>query len=256
MSLAAALVGAGVLPLSTTPDASGVSPADWLAHTIGSGVEPSTGASTNRVSAGGIDLSQVDEPRRLVTGRLADYVDVLAASVEIAVSSVVTRIAYDDRRVSLRLDSGESLTVDRAIVTVPLGVLKTDTLRFSPALPLLHQRAISVLGMGVVDTVWLRFESAFWRADAPHAPGAAPDVLTVVGEPTAVGAWIDVGAPTGRPGAHGTHRCATGDSTRGTGRRVVPGGRARRSRAVRHSIRLTPTSTAVRQTKIASTSAQ
>ncbi len=57
--------------------------------------------------------------------------------------SVVTRIAYDDRRVSLRLDSGESLNVDRVVVTVPLGVLKTDTLRFDPALPLLHQRAIA-----------------------------------------------------------------------------------------------------------------
>ena len=199
VSLAAALVGAGVLPLSNTPDADGVSPADWLAHTIGSAVEPATGATTARLSANGIDLSQLGEPKRLVTGRLADYVDALAASVDVAVSSVVTRIAYDDRRVSLRLDSGESLTVDRAIVTVPLGVLKTDTLRFSPTLPLLHQRAISVLGMGVVDTVWLRFESAFWRADVPYVPSVTPDVLTVVGEPTSVGAWIDVGAPTGDP---------------------------------------------------------
>lgn len=199
VSLAAALVDSGVLPMPTAPDATGVSDADWLAHTIASGVEPATGATTNQLSADGIDLARFDEPRRLVTGRLADYIDALAASVDVAVSSVVIRIAYDDRRVSLRLDSGESLTVDRAIVTVPLGVLKTDTLRFSPALPLLHQRAISVLGMGVVDTVWLRFESAFWRADAPAAPGAVPDVLTVVGEPVAVGAWIDVGAPTGDP---------------------------------------------------------
>ena len=199
VSLATALVDAGVLPMSTIPDATGLSPADWLVHTIGSGIEPATGTTTAQLSAEGIDLAQFDEPRRLVTGRLADYIDALAASVDVAVSSVVTRIAYNDRRVSLRLDSGESLTVDRAIVTVPLGVLKTDTLQFSPALPLLHQRAISVLGMGVVDTVWLRFESAFWRADAPEASGAIPDVLTVVGEPTAVGAWIDVGAPTGDP---------------------------------------------------------
>ena len=53
--------------------------------------------------------------------------------------------------------------------------------------------------MGVVDTVWVRFDSAFWRADAPYAPSATPEVLTVVGEPTSVGAWIDVGAPTGDP---------------------------------------------------------
>lgn len=199
VSLAAALIDGDVLPLPTSPDTTGVSPADWLTHTIRSAVEPATGATTSQLSADGIDLARFDDPRRLVTGRLSDYVDALAASVDVAVSSAVTHIAYDDRRVSLRLDSGESLTVDRAIVTVPLGVLKTDTLHFSPALPLLHQRAISVLGMGVVDTVWLRFESAFWRADAPQEPGVVPDVLTVVGEPTTVGAWIDVGAPTGEP---------------------------------------------------------
>ena len=72
VSLAAALVGAGVLPMPNTPDADGVSPADWLAHTIGSGVEPATGATTARLSANGIDLSQLGEPKRLVTGRLAD----------------------------------------------------------------------------------------------------------------------------------------------------------------------------------------
>ena len=180
------------------PDADGVSPADWLAHTIGSAVQPATGATTNRLSANGIDLPS-SASRATRDGPPLRLRRRTRRSVDIAVSSVVTRIAYDDRRVSLRLDSGESLTADRAIVTVPLGVLKTDTLRFSPALPLLHQRAISLLGMGVVDTVWLRFEAAFWRADVPYVPSATPDVLTVVGDPTTVAAWIDVGAPTGDP---------------------------------------------------------
>ncbi|MCD2443289.1 FAD-dependent oxidoreductase [Agromyces sp. SYSU K20354] len=112
--------------------------------------------------------------------------------------SVVTRIVYDERRVSLRLDSGESLNVDRVVVTVPLGVLKTDTLRFSPSLPLLHQRAITRLGVGIVDTVWLRFDSAFWRTDN-SGPGASVDVLTVVGETPTVAAWVDVGRPDDEP---------------------------------------------------------
>ncbi|HZW42567.1 MAG TPA: FAD-dependent oxidoreductase [Agromyces sp.] len=200
VSLAVALVDSGVTPLQGGPDAAGVRPAEWLAHTIVSEVQPATGATTTQVSALGYDGARLQQPTRLITGRLADYVDSLASTADIAVSSVVTRIAYNDRRVSLRLDSGESLTVDRAVVTVPLGVLKTDTLRFSPALPLLHQRAISLLGMGVVDTVWLRFESAFWRADASAAPGdtstgtaAAPNVLTLVAADPVVSAWIDVG---------------------------------------------------------------
>ena len=143
-----------------------------------------------------------------MTGRLSDLLDALADRVDIAVSSVVTRVAYDDRRVSLRLDSGESLTADRAIVTVPLGVLKSDTLRFSPVLPFAHQRAITRLETGTVDVVWLRFEEAFWRTGSPADAGApddgeglaaAPDVLTVVGEPSTVAAWLDLGRETGEP---------------------------------------------------------
>ncbi|KRC59368.1 hypothetical protein ASE14_16680 [Agromyces sp. Root81] len=206
VSLATALTASGATPLSAVPDDSGVSPADWLAHTINSGVAPSTGAITSVISAAGYDPERLDDVGALVTGRLSDYVDTLAEPLDIAVSSVVTHIAYTDRRVSLRLDSGESLTVDRAVVTVPLGVLKTDTVRFSPALPLMHQRAISLLGMGVVDTVWLRFDDAFWRADASGEADAAgdeptpiPNVLTVVGASSPVATWIDAGLESGEP---------------------------------------------------------
>ncbi|MBT2500836.1 FAD-dependent oxidoreductase [Agromyces sp. ISL-38] len=199
VSLAAALVGSGAVPLPVTSDSSGVSPADWLAHTIVTAVEPTTGATPSRVSARGFDPSRFDDPVRIVTGRFADYVDALASTVDVAAKSVVTRVAYSDERVSLRLDSGESLTADRAIVTVPLGVLKTDTLQFSPALPLLHQRAISQLGMGLVDTVWLRFDSAFWRSEPAVASVPPIELLTVVGEPVAVSAWVDVGAESGEP---------------------------------------------------------
>lgn len=203
VSLADALLGAGIVPLPTLPGPDGVSPAAWLAHTVSSGVEPATGATSALVSARSDALVPVPGDRRLVTGRLADLVDELADGVDIAISSVVTRIAYDDRRVSLRLDSGESLTADRAIVTVPLGVLKSDTLRFSPALPFAHQRAIARLQTGTVDTVWLRFEEAFWRADAvadeDGRQGTTADVLTVVARASRVAAWIDVGRATDEP---------------------------------------------------------
>lgn len=212
VSLATALTGSGATPLSAVPGESGVSPADWLAHTINSAVAPATGAVTSAISAAQYDANRLEQLGDLVTGRLSDLVDSLAEPLEIAVSSVVTSIAYNDRRVSLRLDSGESLTADRAVVTIPLGVLKTDIVRFSPALPLMHQRAISLLGMGVVDTVWLRFDEAFWRVEAAgetEAEGgdegvdepelATPSVLTVVGELSPVATWIDVGLASGEP---------------------------------------------------------
>ncbi|WP_127792308.1 NAD(P)/FAD-dependent oxidoreductase [Agromyces sp. LHK192] len=193
VGLDAALVGSGAGNLSTEPDTEGVpgpSQADWLAYTLASGVEPSTGASPRLVSARQAAAPGLDAPARLVRGRLADAMDELAASVDVAVSSVVTRIAYDDRRVSLRMETGESLRVDRVIVTAPLGVLQTDTIRFEPRLPRPHQHAISVLGMGAVDLVWLRFDEAFWRAGT--APGdPRRDILSVVGETPTVALWID-----------------------------------------------------------------
>lgn len=214
LSLATALVESGTsASLSTVPDESGVSPAAWLAHTVTSGVGVETGATANRVSAlaelgrglAGGDADADSESRPTLARGLATALDADADALDIAVMSVVTRIAYDERRVSLRLDSGESLTVDRVVVTVPLGVLKTDTLRFSPALPLMHQRAIARLGVGLVDTVWLRFDEPFWRdasgdGDASDAaPEASVTVLTVVGQTPSVAAWLDVGAATGEP---------------------------------------------------------
>ena len=206
----------GVVPLSQAPGDDGVSPASWLAHTITSDVQPATGAPPSRVSARTAPTTAFPPGSRLVTGRLSDLLDGLADQVDIAVSSVVTRIAYNDTRVSLRLDSGESLTVDRAIVTVPLGVLKSDTLRFSPALPYAHQHAIAVLETGAIDVVWLRFDEAFWREGGTAAGGdgeadasgdaasvepvaSVPDVLTLVGTPSPVAAWLDVGRETGEP---------------------------------------------------------
>lgn len=193
-SLADALVQSGALAgLSTTPDEHGLRTIDWVARAIAGGVEPDTGAPTSEVSATGYSPAlRTGDTIRVITGRLGDLVDDLVADVDIAVNSTVTHVRYDDRRVSLRLDSGESFTADRAIVTAPLGVLKTDMIRFSPSLPYGHQRAISLLGYGLVDLVWLRFESAFWRSDTP-------DILTVVGTTPTVAAWLDVGRAADEP---------------------------------------------------------
>ena len=57
-----------------------------------------------------------------------------------------------------------------AVVTVPLGVLKRDVPRFSPALPADRMAAIERLGFGRYEKVALRFDEPFWRAAGlPHA---------------------------------------------------------------------------------------
>ncbi|MFD4111796.1 FAD-dependent oxidoreductase, partial [Streptomyces sp. NPDC058650] len=70
VSLATALTGSGATPLSAVPDDTGVSPADWLAHSINSAVAPTTGATTSVISAGQYDANRLKQLGDLVTGRL------------------------------------------------------------------------------------------------------------------------------------------------------------------------------------------
>src|SRR5206468_3378975 len=53
---------------------------------------------------------------------------------------------------------------ERALITVPLGVLQKGIPRFDPPLPEWKQRSISALAMGPVVKVILRFDEPLW----PH----------------------------------------------------------------------------------------
>ncbi|UOQ90407.1 FAD-dependent oxidoreductase [Agromyces endophyticus] len=231
VSLAAALMGAGMLP-PTGGEVEGVDPGEWLTHTVRTSVEPFTGAGSTLVSANTDFAGLAAAPRRLVTGRLADVTDLLADGLDIAVGSAVTQLNATDRRVSLRLDSGESVSADRAIVAVPLGVLQSDAFAFDPPLPAGHLRALGELRTGAVDLVWLRFDEAFWRPELPDsgettgdASASVPDLYTVVGVGTQVSAWIDVGAANGfaEPAADGDDVAGDADAPFSNGPPVLVG---------------------------------
>ena len=127
----------------------------------------------------------------VVTGRYASLVTDLLGDTQVYLSTTVVGIAHDDDSVSVRLGTGESLTAERVIVTVPLGVLKQGAIEFSPELPDEHQTAIDALGMGTVDTVWLRFDEPFWTTDATawRLTESESDLTT----------WINLQPLTGEP---------------------------------------------------------
>lgn len=169
LSIKKALAESGAGELATEPDESGIAPADWLGYDIATSLEVGAGASAGKVSAWyGGDVAPVQTTEDdIVLGGFAGLVSDAAQDLDVLVSSVVTRVSYTDDRVSLRLGTGESLSVDRVVITVPLGVLKTDAIEFAPPLPFAHRGAIATLGMGTLDKVWLRFEKPFWTTDAP-----------------------------------------------------------------------------------------
>ena len=132
---------------------------------------------------------------RVVTGGFGALVTDALDGIKTSISTPVAEVVYGESGVSLRLGTGESLRVDRVVVTVPLGVLKRESLKFSPLLPLTHRTAITALGVGTVDTVWLKFDTQFWKTDAViwNLVGTDDDVTTwinlqpLIGEPVLVG---------------------------------------------------------------------
>lgn len=120
------------------------------------------------------------DARTAVLGDLGAVLAQLVDGVKVSLSSAVSRVAYDDAGVSLGIATGESLSFDRVIITVPLGVLQSDGIEFAPKLPFAQRGAIAELGMGFIETVWLRFDEPLIDTEATiwHAVGADQKLRT------------------------------------------------------------------------------
>lgn len=88
----------------------------------------------------------------------------LARGLNIALGQPVSEIEWDQSPVRV-ITQGSAFLADHVVVTLPLGVLQAQKVRFSPELPRDKRRAIATLGMGVLNKCYLRFPEAFWPAD-------------------------------------------------------------------------------------------
>ncbi|MBW4493525.1 MAG: FAD-dependent oxidoreductase [Oscillatoria princeps RMCB-10] len=88
----------------------------------------------------------------------------LAKGIDIQLRQKVTGIEYGNKGVTVKTERG-SFQADAAVITLPLGVLKSGSVTFSPPLPERKRAAISRLSMGVLNKVVLKFPKIFWPAD-------------------------------------------------------------------------------------------
>lgn len=88
----------------------------------------------------------------------------LSDGLDIRFNAPVSRIAWSEAGVTVTA-GGDTFTAERAIVTLPLGVLQAGDIVFDPPLPEAKQRAIDGLGAGHVDKIILRFSERFWPDD-------------------------------------------------------------------------------------------
>jgi monoamine oxidase len=96
---------------------------------------------------------------------VADRID--REHCDVVMNAAVEEIIWRKGQVMARTSTTEYLA-PRAIITLPLGVLKANSLAFSPALPE-KQSAISFLEMGPVIRVSLCFHEKFWERDPQMA---------------------------------------------------------------------------------------
>lgn len=192
LSLASALSASGAGELSDAPDAQGVSPEQQLTHYLDTTIASRYGSNPFRLSASyGLDRTGLVDGTGLVVGGLEAVVTNALRDLDVLLSATVIRIGYDDEGVSLRLGTGESLSVDRVVVTVPIGVLQAGTIEFAPELPPATTDAIAALGMGTLEQLWLRFDEPFWSTEAT--------VLSVQDDTSEIAEWINLLPATGQP---------------------------------------------------------
>jgi monoamine oxidase len=89
-------------------------------------------------------------------------------------NQVVTAIRHDNQGVEVKTQM-QIFKADVAIVTLPLSVLQSKAVSFSPALPEAQETAIDRVGVGQVNKVFLQFDRSVWDSTMQYFGYAAGD---------------------------------------------------------------------------------
>lgn len=146
--------------------ASGLYPeaADDVRYALTVVVEHELAASASELSARCFDSGEVKpgDDAILPSGyaRIAEH---LAQGLDVRLAQVVEAIEVTPDLVRVRT-AGALFEAERAVITLPHGVLRAGAVRFSPPLSADKAEAIARLRSGILQKVWLRFPAPFWRS--------------------------------------------------------------------------------------------
>lgn len=113
-----------------------------------------------------------DQTARLRVPYLTAFTHVVQAlEGRIRTETPVRRVAIQESGVELETGAGERERFDRAVITVPLGVLKREAIEFAPRLPQRKLVAVERLDFTPGLKVALRFARRFWPDDMDYLGG-------------------------------------------------------------------------------------
>ena len=109
----------------------------------------------------------------IITNGYDKIANLLGQGLDIRLNSRVTEVNYTSIK-SLVNVKGDSVEADYVIVSVPLGVLKNNSVSFNPTLPIDKQGAIENTKMGNVNKFLFSWNTPFWETDVQYI-GYTPD---------------------------------------------------------------------------------
>lgn len=98
-------------------------------------------------------------------GGFSQILTTLYKGLSINLNETVLSLAQSDLSVHIKTTKSE-YQCDAAVVTLPVGVLATDSVAFAPPLSEAKKRAIESVKMGTANKVVLLFPSVFWPEEA------------------------------------------------------------------------------------------
>ncbi len=124
--------------------------------------EEQYGARIEDLAAHGLDDDVVDGDEVVFPdgyGRLPTH---LAEGLDVRLEHVVSQVTWSAEGVVVSTTGHGEFSARDAIVTVPVGVLRSDEFRIDPPLPEPNAQALGRLTMNAFEKVFLRFDTKFW----------------------------------------------------------------------------------------------
>ncbi|OBK14414.1 monoamine oxidase [Mycobacterium asiaticum] len=133
-----------------------------LAYYVNTEIEDEYAADADQLSATTFDQgSYTGGPQSVVTTGYDALPRLLADGIRIDFNTIVNSIVQQDNSVVVTAGD-QTFEGPAAIVTVPLGVLKSGAITFDPPLPERHAHAVRALGFGVLAKSYFRFRQRNW----------------------------------------------------------------------------------------------
>ena len=126
--------------------------------------EEQYGAWIEDLAAHGLDDDTVDGDEVVFPEGYDRLPAHLAEGLAVRLAHVVSRVEWSTAGVTVTTDRG-ALTADTAVVTVPVGVLRSDDFLIDPPLPTPISEALGRLAMNAFEKVIMRFPTTFWDDD-------------------------------------------------------------------------------------------